>query len=71
MLRDRLQRNPAKIFMVHPGDEITKHIWWHVRRERDESLKEVFAVGGGHRVVSISQDRSLCAIWADSIMPRR
>src|SRR5688572_26350417 len=71
MLRDRLQRNPAEIVIVHPGDEITKHIRGHVPTKRGESLLEVFAVEGGHGGVSISQDRSLCAIWADSIMPRR
>src|SRR5687767_5700436 len=71
MLRDRLQRNPAEIVVVHSGDEITKHIRRHVRTKRGESLLEVFAVGKGHGGVSISQDRSLCAIWADSIMPRR
>src|SRR5687768_652053 len=65
MLRDRLQRNPAEIVIVHPGDEITKNIRGHVRTKRGESLLEVFAVEGGHGGVSISQDRSLCAIWAD------
>ena len=54
MLRDRLQRNPAEVVSVHPGDEITKHIRGHVRTKRGE-VAGGLRVGRGHGGVSISQ----------------
>src|SRR6478735_5829301 len=71
MLCDRGERDPAEILPVHPGDKITKNIRRDVRREGSEGLKQLFTVRIGHWAASISHERSLCAIQADSIMPRR
>ena len=69
MLRNNWEREPAEILAVHPGHKITEHIGWDIHRERRERLKELVAVGC-HGSASIAQDHSLCAILADSIMPR-
>src|SRR6476619_1997308 len=71
MVCDRGERDPAEILPVHPGDKITKNIRRDVRREGSEGLKQLFTVRIGHWAASISHERSLCAIQADSIMPRR
>jgi len=71
MLCDRRKWNPPKIFAVHPADKIAKNIRWNIRSERGERLEKLFLIGGSHRGVSIAQERSLCPIRPDSIMPRR
>src|SRR6476620_1759576 len=71
MLCDRGERYPAEISSVHPGDKIAKNIRRDVRREGSEGLKQLFTVRVGHWGASISHVRSLCAMQAASIMPRR
>ena len=71
MLCDRGEGDAAEILSVHPSDKITENIRRDVRREGSEGLKQLFTVRIGHWGASISHERSLCAIQADSIMPRQ
>jgi hypothetical protein len=48
MLCDRREWESPEIFLVHPGDKITKNIGRDIRTKGSEVVKKVFAVGGGH-----------------------
>ena len=69
MLCNGRQRDAAKIFIIHPGDEIPNDVGRDIRGKGSEGLKEFLAVGVNPGAVSIAQDHSLCAVNADSIMP--
>src|SRR5689334_617594 len=70
MLRNPVRLDPSEVFLVHPVDEVLQDVGRDILAEGCHGLENLFPIGGIHWAASISQDCSLCASDAASIMPR-